>query len=285
MYQLIGITIDFFAFNTITKINIKSNENDFNYPFITLSFEDQLGDNYCFDDIIYISGESTDLDNYVEEYDKDCNVAYLQKNLDNFNWKIQFLLNCKQNSLHNLIEWNSFTNRLDTIDLKTKGNFSSKNYGWYFSNSNHNIFYLMNDLITLGFDGENRINNFRKLLHLDNQIDYNLANIFLHSQPVPHLSEIPTLSFYFSTKNFTIIVRKVLRSYLEPPFGNCSHYYDSDRAFDASSHMQCYRRCFIYFARKHIGCHPVFVDNSISELDLEPNEEYNKTNVCLYDKY
>ena len=49
--------------------------------------------------------------------------------------------------------------------------------------------------------------------------------------------------------------------------------------------MQCYRRCLISFARTHIGCHPVFIDFSISELDLEPNEEYNKTNVCLYDKY
>ena len=49
--------------------------------------------------------------------------------------------------------------------------------------------------------------------------------------------------------------------------------------------MQCYRRCLIYFARKHIGCHPVFIDLSISELDSEPNEEYNKTNICLYDKY
>ena len=96
----------------------------------------------------------------------------------------------------------------------------------------------------------------------------------------------PRLVFISKTKNYTFIVRKVLRSYLEFPFGNCSHYFpEIVGPFNASSHIQCYRRCLISFARKHIGCNPVFIDLTISELDLEPNEEYNKTNVCLYDKY
>ena len=73
---------------------------------------------------------------------------------------------------------------------------------------------------------------------------------------------------------------------MEPPFGNCSHYYNNnDHAFNASSHIQCYRRCLIYFARNIFGCEPVYIDFSISELDLEQNQEYNKTNVCLFDKY
>ena len=95
LYQLIGITIDFFAFNTITKIDIKSNENDINYPFITLSFDEGSNENYCVD---WIWNFETD----GHRYDISCNTSYLQ-NITNglegaVDWKIYYLLNCRQHS-------------------------------------------------------------------------------------------------------------------------------------------------------------------------------------------
>ena len=40
LYQLFDLSKDFLSFNTITKIDIKSNENDLNYPFITFNIYD-----------------------------------------------------------------------------------------------------------------------------------------------------------------------------------------------------------------------------------------------------
>ena len=258
LYQLIGITINFFAFNTITKLDVKSNEKDFNYPFITLSFKDQSYENIG-SDLGFDFVEELNL-GIVLDYDKNCNFTYLQNNKGVVNWKIHFMLNCRQNNFHNQIVWNNFPNKLDELKLKADQNYSFKNYGWYLSYSNANHFYLMNSFLTLGFNFENRFKTFQKFHHL-NTLDNNvqLLNILLHSQPILQISEIPTFTFHFKENNFTIIVRKVLRSYLEPPFGNCNNYLSpSHRAFNASSHMQCYRRCLIYFARYLLKCEPVF---------------------------
>ena len=139
--------------------------------------------------------------------------------------------------------------------------------------------------ITFGFNFQNRNLNFQKFLYIDRD-SFKLLNIALHSNPIPNLGEMSSANIHFRANNNSLIIRKVLRSYLEPPFGNCSHYYfQTVRAFNASSHMQCYRRCLIYFARKYVGCDPVYIDFAISESDLEANQKYNKTNVCLYDKY
>ena len=292
MYQLIGITIDFFAFNSITKIDVKSNENDFNYPFITFSFEDGSLENICADHLSQF-GQSFDpfgWGYHKIHYDENCNVNLLNRLVQDglIDWKVHFLLNCKRHSLLNLTEWNDFTNKLAKMSLRADENFKSKNYGWYLPNSNDKYEYLMVAFLTIGFNVEKRMKTLLEFSHLDssNMIGkFKLTNIVLHSQPVPNLSEMSTLSVHFNANNYSLIVRKVLRSYLEPPFGNCSHYSPvSYRAFNASSHMQCYRRCRIYVSRKYMGCHPVFIDFSISELDLEPNEEYNKTNVCLYEQ-
>ena len=261
MYQLIGITIDFFAFKTITKIDVKSNENDFNYPFITLSIEDSDKDNNCFKDYFTNFGlEDTfgifDGDLSDIKYEENCNYSYLpsilnsMKRQDPVNWKIHFLLNCRKKSLPNLIEWNNFNNKLKRINLQTKENYSNMKFGWYLTNSNDDPSHLMFAFITLEFKVENKFIKFQRFLHLDSE-EYKVNNIFLHSTSIPNFSEIPMVSFHFMGKNSTIIVRKVLRSYLEPPFGNCSHYYPQIISpFNATNHMQCYQKMSYFICTK-----------------------------------
>ena len=159
LYQLIGITIDFFAFNTITKIDVKSNENDFNYPFITLSFEDLDKDNNC-DDYYHDFGLNDYFNIYDGdvsdiEYDKECNLTYLRSininSHDTVNWKIHFLLNCRHDSLPNLIKWNNFKSKLMKINLHANENYTDMNFGWYMTNSNEDPSYLMFAFITMDF--------------------------------------------------------------------------------------------------------------------------------------
>ena len=115
MFQLIGITIDFFAFNTITKINIKSNENDFNYPFITLSFEDKTSENVFWDHVFHFPKAT--------KYDIDCNVGYLKNKTREgekgvVTWKLYLLLNCRQKWLHALMRWRRFPEKQAMLKLK-----------------------------------------------------------------------------------------------------------------------------------------------------------------------
>ena len=294
MYQLIGITIDFFAFNTITKIDVKSNENDFNYPFITLLVNDQSFENM---NVEFLMEAEDDSVLFLQEkvYDKSCDLDLMWREVtgSKLNWTRYFLLNCRKWQFRQIINKTIFSekvSRLNTTFIVNK--MLGVNYGWYLTNSIGSQNSLTYGYTTYKLGFKQTIGDvFEEIIHLDlnhliDKINIELMNILFHSQPVSHLNDMSLLSIKLSAFNNTFIVRKVSRFYLEPPFGNCSYYYsNTNQPFNASSHMQCYRRCLIYFARKHIGCEPVFVDNFISELDLEPNEEYNETNVCLYDKY
>ena len=290
MYQLIGITIDFFAFNTITKIYVKSNENDFNYPFITLIVD--------INDLINLNLEASIklvpmfklIKNAMsQDYDKSCDIDFMWNTVqrNEIRWKIYYLLNCASNKLFKLMNWDSFKSSSQHLNLSLKSTGAiTQNMGLSAISSTDTSANFLSGFISIPLRINKRNKDIFEELTYHKNRNISLGNLVLHSHSVPHINDIATFNNRLLSSNNTFIVRKILRSYLEFPFGNCSHYKPQTvHEFNASSHMQCYRRCLISFARKHIGCHPVFIDNFISELDLEPNEEYNKTNVCLYDKY
>ena len=69
---------------------------------------------------------------------------------------------------------------------------------------------------------------------------------------------------------------------MEPPFGNCSYYHPNTvRPFNARSFMQCYRLCIRNFAEKHFNCVPIFIEESISELDFPTNDK----TVCPFHSF
>ena len=283
MYQLIGITIDFLAFNTITKIDVKSNENDFNYPFITLTVKADYKENYNMDLILATYNPLQFQWGNMHPYDRNCNKSIMwQRKVEfEFIWKINYMLNCKPWKFFTLLNWDHYYRKFSKMTRNVSK--SKLKFGWSITNAPAQ--QLMLSYVTSKINVEIRKSRIiDDIFHHDNN-EFNLKNVLLHSQPIPHLNDLSYFNVEFKSNNNSLIIRKILRSYLEPPFGNCSHYSNNDLPFNARSYLQCYRRCLISFARTHIGCHPVFIDFSISELDLEPNEEYNKTNVCLYDKY
>ena len=63
LYQLFYLSKDFLSFNTKTKIDIKCNENDFNYPFITFNIYDYSPENINHD-IMPMTYHDIDEDGY-----------------------------------------------------------------------------------------------------------------------------------------------------------------------------------------------------------------------------
>ena len=100
-----------------------------------------------------------------------------------------------------------------------------------------------------------------------------LKNIILHSQPVPNFQEIPSVDQLISSGNYSLVITKIFRQYMEPPFGECSNYRPNIyQYFNASSHMQCYRQCLRHFGEKHYNCTPLLIDGSFNELDFPTND-------------
>ena len=95
--------------------------------------------------------------------------------------------------------------------------------------------------------------------------------ILLHSQPFPHYKElIATMGDSKPvSENYTLFVTKTLRTYLEPPYGECNSYSSRTyQPFNASSHMECYRLCIRDFYEKLFNCVPLFIDDSMIESDF-----------------
>ena len=82
----------------------------------------------------------------------------------------------------------------------------------------------------------------------------------------------------FQTMNYLrlnqdLVFQKVLHKYLKPPHGMCDDYDNEDnRPFNATNQWHCYRKCLKSFGEKHFKCKPVFIDNTIHELDFSSND-------------
>ena len=155
--------------------------------------------------------------------------------------------------------------------------------GFYFYHA-----FKINLLVTFELDqtmSKSDDNILQLYINKKNVFNNHLDTIFLHSQPIPHFNEFGYLGQKLSTENYVLLVRKTLRSHIERPFGQqCSSYSPlSDRPFNTSSHMQCYRHCLISYALKHkqINCTPLFIDNFVSQLDLISDHK----KICTTNRY
>ena len=161
------------------------------------------------------------------------------------------------------------------INYKTRGFYINKLYG---HEDGRSVFTVTLDSSKI----VNKKGNTIMQIHFELDHIKNFKSILLHSQSIPHMKEMNMIDFKI-THNYTLVVTKTKRSYLGPPYSQCSHYRsDTKRPFNALSHMQCYRHCLRTFAQNdnRLNCTRLFIDDIITELDL-----FSETTVfCKYDK-
>ena len=81
----------------------------------------------------------------------------------------------------------------------------------------------------------------------------------------------------------TILVLKTMHHYLKAPYGNCSDY--QDHLFNSTNQWQCYRQCIKTFAEKKFNCKPVFIENTLHELDSDYYLDCNSSVQKKFDEY
>ena len=145
-------------------------------------------------------------------------------------------------------------------------------------NNKHN-FYLM---VSFASNYSDFGISYKKLQNSSFDNEYlrdmeDLKSVLLHSQPIAHFNEMTSMDTTISSDNYSLVVTKILRSYLGPPYSQCSYYHsDSERPFNALSYMQCYRQCLRIYAQKDISlnCTLLLIDGSVNNLDYI-NNNYN----------
>ena len=81
----------------------------------------------------------------------------------------------------------------------------------------------------------------------------------------------------------TILVTKTLHENLKAPYGNCSDYQDGLN--NSSNQWQCYRQCIQVLAQKKFNCKPVFIENTLHELDSDYYLDCNSSVQKKFDEY
>ena len=141
-------------------------------------------------------------------------------------------------------------------------------------NENYRYYFVCFELLESNL--KNSVNiNFKKYTGSDP--NWKLNTILIHSDLFPKFNQLFHNEFNLYFENFTIVLAKTVRQYLEPPIGQCSRYsIPSPKTFDAKSHIQCYRKCFRRLFRNDLNCTLLTLDYSFNMLDFENLDE----NLC-----
>ena len=65
----------------------------------------------------------------------------------------------------------------------------------------------------------------------------------------------------------------------------CSDYEGDSRLYNTTNQWQCYRQCLRSWGQKEFKCNPVFIDNTIHELDFTSNDLQNDCNITLQESF
>ena len=116
---------------------------------------------------------------------------------------------------------------------------------------------------------------------------YKITNILLSSKPLIMFNDMTQIDKGFVGFNSSAIYRKTFRSYLGPPYGQCSDYSEDQRYhyFNADNHLQCYRRCLLIEIHKQFNCYFRFVNRTFSYSDNNSSIIFNKTKYCSSEVY
>ena len=293
--NIITLTVDYFYYESQLKIFVNNNNEDYSYPRVTLNtmlnilpFKTDWKDYFAryFNISIYREYLSikpldcfTEIENKCDQLDKECYfidyVTFLMNECYDIGAKELLDERVMKNIYANYnLRYNRDNNWFGIMDIDDKI-------------SGIKIFNNIESLLTLTLNRSKIISKKNDLIfQINNEINSNLAefkSIILHSQPIPHLKEFNIMSFKKS-HNYSLLVTKTKRSYLGPPYSQCSHYRsDTKTPFNALSHMQCYRHCLRTFAQNHnrLNCTPLFIDDIITELDLLTEENI----LCKFEEF
>ena len=277
------LTLEYLHFSSQKKIYIEENHDDGNLPRITLNakvlrgfFEPLWNSSYL---------RRVKCKSYSEFFQTEFKSIRGEKNWEEYQLNECYKLETKNildekriSDIFDKYEYKFITSdniyRLNDIDDKTSGFFC---YYDYYINCAVSLTFDLNKIVQ-----KSKNNIFIKIIYKSKKerfLDDKLNSFSLHWQPIVQVNEISIQ--WKNAQNYSLLVMKYRRSYLGPPYSQCSHYRsDTKRPFNALSHMQCYRHCLRTFAQnfKHINCTPFFIDNMITELDL-----LNKQGFCKYE--
>ena len=289
--NIIQLTSRYLHYPSKIKISINSNEEDNTYPRITLSpvFHDYTNSRYFYnrwneflsrDDFKLIEVENKCPDYresiiYRHWYKHRFSDLLFASFADVLTFYISECWNLTANDLldERLLKKidNKYKFKFDTIDEDLSLiDIVDKTRGYRIISSFDYIMIVL--ILTFNTDKIIKTKN-DKILKISFDIDQdiiNLNSILFHSQPIPHFKDIIFLHSK-SLKNYSVLLTKTKRSYLGPPYSQCSHYRtDTERPFNAMSYMHCYRHCLRAFAQNNnrLNCTPFFIDSTITELDF-----------------
>ena len=159
------------------------------------------------------------------------------------------------------------------VNIQNRAEFDTARYFF--------VTFILNDQVG---HFEQMFNVYIRKHHVNRTIDFNLYDILMHSELIPEYNEMSTLeiqSINTHSHNYSIILSKTIRQYLERPIGQCSHYRtDTDRPFNATSYVQCYRLCLKSYAIKHLNCSPLLIHSSLNGMDFDKSGD----NLCGFVK-
>ena len=303
---MFSLTRTYFNFETEIHLSVECNGDDDSIPRVTLAIVlpeciFRLDLKFFLWDK-YVSGLSYDFDdeddNMNSIYNYKCGSLLGQNNLWNIlsrnthrDTVIFYMIDCMQLDHKELLNKNLVNMISDKLEIEISfGNYNMKlkdmkdlYFGIHMRNdkdvNNYHNFYLM---VSFAMNYSDFGISYKKLNYSSIDNDYlrdmeDLKQVLLHSQPIAHFNEMTSMDTTISSDNYSLVVTKILRSYLGPPYSQCSHYQSpSERPFDGLSYMQCYRQCLRIYAQKDISlnCTLLLIDGSVNNLDYI-NNNYN----------
>ena len=130
--------------------------------------------------------------------------------------------------------------------------------------------------------------NLFEIIHYKRNFNFQLIGVSLSTDNIPDFSDLEENRFFQTNMkvNMSFYIRKTIRYHLSHQFGDCLTYSThSDSPFNASTPLQCYRRCLIIEAFNRFDCNPFIVDNAITQSDEDYTQSHNYSNVCDYETY
>ena len=285
--NIIQLTLKYFNFPSQIKISVNSNEDEKSYPRITMSV---VIHHYSNEKDVYAQWNDflskddfklAEVKNKCPEKRESKIFWYWYKHNSDL-WTTDFytfyISECFNLTANDLLD----ERLMQKIDDRYKFKFSTndkilglndivdKTRGYQI----FDYFGVTKTVLTLTLNTNKMIKTKKDtILKFSFDIDQeimNLRSIVFHSQPILHLKDF-TMMASKRFQKYSILLTKTKRSYLGPPYSQCSHYRsDTERPFNALSYMQCYRHCLRAFAQNdnRLNCTPFFIDNMIIELDL-----------------
>ena len=282
--ELFFTSIEYFEYNSILRIGVKNNHDEIGQVSMRLTFMFEANKN----DVDKIFSTST-------------NESIISNNMNqNFSVNDPFIIfwdRYGKSDLKFIIEKLEYLNnefsenfRVNFIDDKgtSMNNMSMMKTSGFMITNEENIdeknrhYFVTIDLIK--FNLKKSINiNFKKYIKIEPNM--RLTHIFIHSDLFPNFNEIFYNEFNLYYENFTLVLAKTVRQYMDPPVGHCSRYsVPSDQTFNAESHIQCYRKCYRYLVRKDLNCTLLTMDYSFNMLDFDNLDEnlYDSDTMYYY---